>query len=298
MDKKHVLKELPTFKDKNFDEIKALCDAHIPTQEERQSLLFGDDSDLKVYNLHRLLTNKETRNAWNMENIDDDYITFCKRYNRPIYNFDNYVRFSLCWLSRHSRYWLQWNVYDSRIFYLLARRLARQYKTLAEHKFLDYLLEWYPDSYYCNHRTLDTIFGIDYILYHNNSIVYLHIVEGTSNAFKLLSEKGKYNYRGYCRDKEKGIESQEYKEVRGFSDIMDLNISNHKFITFRMTGQDFIFDNMDLLYNNPISVSKLGDIGEYLEYYLDIAKKQDKLSFIPAKYDFVPVSELAMQQVA
>lgn len=253
-------------------------------QQARIELENATDSDLQDF--YKQAT--DYRNYWNLENLTNDYITDMELNGINVFNFGLYVYYALfVWLPAHSYLWQEhsskWNFKDKNVRAMLVYRLLQNYMTLAEYALILQLSNIYPSACVIRHRTLDTIQGIDLILWNNYKANSVHVQKRRLEyRYKEKSQKS-----GASRNRYNGQGLKWYKNVRNFS--TDLEVT----ICYDLIGHGFVFDDTEI--NKLFKCD--GRIGQeqlqnYVEKLLEKAKAQDrKYNYIPNDFVFRPIAD-------
>lgn len=256
-------------------------------QQARKELKNATDSGLKDF----YEQSTKYRNHWNLENLTNDYITVMELKGISVFNFGLYVYYAIAiWLPAHSYIWQEhskkWNIKDKRVFAMLCYRLYQNYMALAEYALILQLSSIYPNAYVMRHRTLDTIQGIDMILWNNYKANSVHVQKKKlEHRYKEKSKKG-----GAIRNSYSGKTVDFYNNVRDFSTNIEVTIC------YDLIGHGFIFDDTEInkLFKCDGRI-KQEDLQTYTEKLLYKAREIDKdYNNIPNDFVLRPIADYAM----
>lgn len=233
------------------------------------------------------------RNHWNLENLTNDYITVMELNGISVFNFGLYVYYAIAiWLPAHSYIWQEhakkWNIKDKRVFAMLCYRLYQNYMTLAEYALILQLSNIYPSAYVMRHRTLDTIQGIDMILWNGYKANSVHVQK--RKLEHRYKEKSKVN--GAMRNSYSGKGLTWYNNVRDFKTDIEVTIC------YDLIGHGFIFDDTEIgkLFKCDGSINR-EQLHNYVEKLLEKAKAQDRrYNYIPNDFVLRPIADYSMTQ--
>lgn len=258
-------------------------------QQARKELENTTDSGLKDF--YEQAT--KYRNHWNLENLTNDYITAMELKGINVFNFGLYVYYAITiWLPAHSYLWKKhaknWNFKDKNVRAMLIYRLYQNYMTLAEYALILQLSNIYPNAYVIRHRTLDTIQGIDMILWNNYKANSIHVQKRKlEHRYKEKSKKG-----GAIRNSYSGKRVDFYNDVRDFSTDIEVTIC------YDLIGHGFVFDDTEInkLFKCDGRI-KQEDLQTYTEKLLYKAREIDKdrkYNNIPNDFVLRPIADYTM----
>lgn len=231
------------------------------------------------------------RNHWNLENLTNDYITAMELNGINVFNFGLYVYYAIdIWLPAHSYIWQEhakkWNFKDKNVRAMLIYRLYQNYMTLAEYALILQLSNIYPNAYVVRHRTLDTIQGIDMILWNGYKANSIHVQK--RKLEHRYKEKGKVN--GAIRNSYSGKGLTWYNNVRDFNNDIEVTLC------YDLIGHGFVFDDTEIskLFRCDGSINR-EQLHNYVEKLLEKAKAQDRrYNYIPNDFVLRPIADYAM----